>query len=105
MTKFFRQENAGYLRDIYNRLARDHGDSKTDYFMQRARTALNKLSRKEYEKVDSFDVMSLEFLYNRMEHVFSESVMSPHMQNAKEGLEAVNRLVNGPRARLLRKGW
>lgn len=105
MTKFFQQRNAGYLRDIYNRLSRDHGDSKTEYYMQRARVALNKLSRKDFDKVDSFDLMSLEFLYNRMEHVFGENTMSPHMQNAKEGLEGVNRLVNGPRAIPLRKGW
>lgn len=105
MTKFFRPENTESLRDIYNRLARDHGDAKSEYFMQRARNALNKLGAGRLEEVNGFDLMSLEFLYNRMEHVFGENTLQPHMQQAKEGLQAVNALVNGPRAIPLRKGW
>jgi hypothetical protein len=79
-----------HLRGLYNRLSRKHKDSADEYFMQRASESLDRIRdvaagrNPSSMAVTQQDAVALSFMYNRLIHVFGESVQAPFMQRARE---------------------
>jgi|GEM_PF-3518443 len=79
-----------HLRALYNRLSRKHKDGADEYFMQRAAESLDRIRdaaagiNTTATAVTPQDAVAVSFLYNRLIHVFGESVQAPFMQRARE---------------------
>lgn len=79
-----------HLRGLYNRLSRKYKDAADEYFMQRGAESLDRIRDVAIGKntssmaVTQQDAVAISFMYNRLIHVFGESVQAPFMQRARE---------------------
>ncbi|HYD19264.1 MAG TPA: hypothetical protein VEF76_12380 [Patescibacteria group bacterium] len=95
--KDFRAENVSPLRAMYNRIAVQLGEDENMDFMTRARAAIKRLEA-EPGSLDTRDLKSLQFIYNRMVHVHGVNDQAADMKQANEALEEVGALVKRARS-------